>query len=97
VSSSFGPDEKKFTDAMAARKELPTDPPHPLRAEEQEQATLWDTPLKDHVTQNALRFVLGKRPLSEWDDYVKELEAKNMDRYIELHNQAYERFQKENA
>ncbi|MEU0618405.1 extracellular solute-binding protein [Streptomyces albogriseolus] len=97
VSSSFGPDEKKFTDAMAARKELPTDPPHPLRAEEQEQATLWDTPLKDHVTQNALRFVLGKRPLSEWDDYVKELKAKNMDRYIELHNQAYERFKKENA
>ncbi|MFE7935979.1 extracellular solute-binding protein [Streptomyces griseoincarnatus] len=97
VSSSFSPDEKKFTDAMAAREELPTDPPHPLRAEEQEQATLWDTPLKDHVTQNALRFVLGKRPLSEWDDYVKELKAKNMDRLIELHNQAYERFQKENA
>ncbi|MFZ4161640.1 extracellular solute-binding protein [Streptomyces griseoincarnatus] len=97
VSSSFSPDEKRFTDAMAAREELPTDPPHPLRAEEQEQATLWDTPLKDHVTQNALRFVLGKRPLSEWDDYVKELKAKNMDRLIELHNQAYERFQKENA
>ncbi|MFZ4206013.1 extracellular solute-binding protein [Streptomyces griseoincarnatus] len=97
VSSSFSPDEKRFTDAMAAREELPTDPPHPLRAEEQEQATLWDTPLKDHVTQNALRFVLGKRPLSEWDDYVKELKAKNMDRLIELHNQAYERFRKENA
>ncbi|MGA5601482.1 extracellular solute-binding protein [Streptomyces griseoincarnatus] len=97
VSSSFSPDEKRFTDAMAAREELPTDPPHPLRAEEQEQATLWDTPLKDHVTQNALRFVLGKRPLSEWDDYVKELKAKNMDRLIELHNQAYQRFQKENA
>ncbi|MFC8392048.1 extracellular solute-binding protein [Streptomyces sp. NPDC057238] len=97
VSSSFSPDEKKFTDAMARREPLPTDPPHPLRAEEQEQATLWDTPLKDHVTQNALQFVLGKRPLSEWDDYVKELKAKNMDRFIDLHNQAYERFKKENA
>ncbi|BFO16410.1 hypothetical protein SHKM778_27980 [Streptomyces sp. KM77-8] len=41
--------------------------------------------------------MLGKRPLSEWDDYVKELKAKNMDRFIELHNQAYERFRKENA
>lgn len=26
VSSSFSPDEKKFTDVMAARKELPVDP-----------------------------------------------------------------------
>ncbi|MFD7701177.1 extracellular solute-binding protein [Streptomyces caelestis] len=97
VSSSFGPDEKEFTDAMASREQLPVDPPHPLRSEEQEQATLWDTPLKDHVTQNTLRFALGKRPLSEWDDYVKELRAKNMDRFIDLHNQAHERFEKENA
>ncbi|MEU7467462.1 extracellular solute-binding protein [Streptomyces sp. NPDC044984] len=97
VSSSFGPDEKKFTDAMASREQLPVDPPHPLRSEEQEQATLWDTPLKDHVTQNTLQFALGKRPLSEWDDYVEELKAKNMDRFIDLHNQAYERFKEENA
>ncbi|MEU9350900.1 extracellular solute-binding protein [Streptomyces griseoloalbus] len=97
VSSSFGPDEKRFTDAMAAREQLPVDPPHPLRAEEQEQATLWDTPLKDYVTRNTLQFALGKRPLSEWDDYVKELKAKNMDRFIDLHNQAYERFKKGNA
>jgi len=94
VSSSFGPDERKFQDAMAQRKQLPVDPPHPLRSEEQEQATLWDTPLKDHVTQNTLRFVLGKRPLSEWDAYVAELKAKNMDQYIGLHNKAYENFKK---
>ncbi|MGX1315239.1 putative aldouronate transport system substrate-binding protein [Streptomyces calvus] len=97
VSSSFGPDEKKFQDAMITREQLPVDPPHPLRAEEQEQATLWDTPLKDHVTRNTLQFALGKRPLSEWDDYVQELRAKNMDRFIDLHNQAYERFREDNA
>ncbi|WP_081238437.1 ABC transporter substrate-binding protein [Streptomyces viridosporus] len=97
VSSSFGPDEKEFQDAMAGREQLPVDPPHPLRAEEQERATLWDTPLKDHVTQNTLRFALGKRPLSEWDDYLAELRAKNMDQFIDLHNQAHERFRKENG
>ncbi|GGP68779.1 ABC transporter substrate-binding protein [Streptomyces calvus] len=97
VSSSFGPDEKKFQDAMITREQLPVDPPHPLRAEEQEQATLWDTPLKDHVTRNTLQFALGKRPLSEWDDYVQELRAKNMDRFIDLHNQAHERFREDNA
>ncbi|MEV6168957.1 extracellular solute-binding protein [Streptomyces sp. NPDC051954] len=97
VSSSFSPDEKKFQDAMAQRRELPVDPAHPLQSVEQEQAALWDTPLKDHVTQNALQFILGKRPLSEWDDYVGELKAKNMDQFIDLHNQAYERFKQENG
>jgi putative aldouronate transport system substrate-binding protein len=97
VSSSFGPDEKKFQDAMADRTQQPVDPAHPLQSVEQEQATLWDTPLKDHVTQNTLKFVLGKRPLSEWDGYVSELKAKNMDRLVDLHNTAYERFEKENG
>ncbi|MFF3848763.1 extracellular solute-binding protein [Streptomyces sp. NPDC002328] len=97
VSSSFGPDEKKFQDAMAQRRELPIGPAHPLRSVEQEQATLWDTPLRDHVIQNTLKFVLGKRPLSEWDAYVAELKAKNMDRLVDLHNKAYERYKKENG
>ncbi|MFJ9739060.1 extracellular solute-binding protein [Streptomyces sp. NPDC101166] len=96
VSSSFGPDEKKFQDAMAERRQLPIAPAHPLQSVEQEQATLWDTPLRDHVTQNTLKFVLGKRPLSEWDSYVQELKTKNMDRLVELHNKAHERFKKEN-
>ncbi|MFE6287772.1 extracellular solute-binding protein [Streptomyces sp. NPDC057877] len=97
VSSSFGPDEKEFEDAMSQREQLPVDPAHPLQSHEQEQATLWDTPLKDHVTQNTLQFVLGKRPLSEWDAYVSELKAKNMDQFIDLHNTAYERFRKEHG
>jgi putative aldouronate transport system substrate-binding protein len=97
VSSSFSPDEKKFQDAMAQRSQLPIAPAHPLQSVEQEQASLWDTPLRDHVTQNMLKFALGKRPLSEWDAYVSELKAKNMDRLVDLHNKAYERFKKENG
>ncbi|MFD8302086.1 extracellular solute-binding protein [Streptomyces sp. NPDC059690] len=97
VSSSFGPDEKKFQDAMSQRRQLPVDPAHPLRSTEQEQATLWDTPLKDHAIQNTLEFVLGKRPMSEWNAYLGELKAKNMQQLVDLHNKAYERFKKENG
>ena len=97
VSSSFGPDEKTFQDAMAQREQLPVGPAHPLRSVEQEQAQLWDTPLRDHVTQNTLKFALGKRPLTEWDDYVTELKAKSMDRLVDLHNKARERFTEENG
>ncbi len=97
VSSMFSPDEKKFQDAMAQREQLPIDPAHPLQSFEQEQATLWDTPLKDTVIQNTLKFVLGKRPLSQWDAYLAELKAKNMQQLVDLHNKAYERFKKENG
>ncbi|MDG9727020.1 ABC transporter substrate-binding protein [Streptomyces sp. DH41] len=95
VSSAFSPDEKRFQDAMSGREQLPVDPAHPLQSVEQEQATLWETPLKDHVRQNTLQFVLGKRPMSEWDAYVSELKAKNMDRLVDVHNKAYERFGEE--
>ncbi|MFI9827301.1 extracellular solute-binding protein [Streptomyces sp. NPDC051913] len=97
VSSNFSPDEKKFQDAMAQRTQLPIDPAHPLQSVEQEQATLWDTPLKDTAIQNTLQFVLGKRPMSEWDQYVSELKAKNMQQLVDLHNKAYDRFKKENG
>jgi putative aldouronate transport system substrate-binding protein len=97
VSSSFSPDEKRFQDAMTQREQLPIDPAHPLQSFEQEQATLWDTPLKDTVIQNTLQFVLGKRPLSEWNAYLAELKSKNMQQLVDLHNKAYERFKKENG
>ncbi len=97
VSSMFSPDEKKFQDAMAQREQLPIDPAHPLQSFEQEQATLWDTPLKDTVIQNTLQFVLGKRPLSQWVAYLSELKSKNMQQLVDLHNKAYERFKKENG
>lgn len=97
VSSSFSPDERKFQDAMSQRRQLPIDPAHPLQSFEQEQATLWETPLKDHVIQNTLQFVLGKRPLSQWGAYLAELKSKNMQQLVDLHNKAYERFRKENG
>ncbi|MFI6876796.1 extracellular solute-binding protein [Streptomyces sp. NPDC050400] len=97
VSSSFSPDEKKFQDAMAERKQLPIAPPHPLESAEQEQVTLWETPLKDHMNQNMLKFVLGKRPMSQWEAYVAEAKAKNSDRLADLHTKAYERYRKDNG
>ena len=50
------------------------------------------TPLKDHVNQNTLKFILGQRPLSEWDAYVKELDAKGQSKYVELANKAYKAY-----
>ncbi|MCF4121328.1 extracellular solute-binding protein [Antribacter sp. KLBMP9083] len=72
-------------------------PPAPLDELELEQASLLATPLKDTVDTNTLKFVLGERPLSEWDAYVAELEAQNLQEYVDLINGAYERFAEKNG
>lgn len=72
-------------------------PPAPLDELELEQASLLATPLRDTVDTNTLKFVLGERPLSEWDAFVAELEAQNLQEYVDLINGAYERFAEENG
>ena len=67
-------------------------PPAPLDEAELEQASLVSTPLKDTVETNTLAFILGQRPLSEWDAYVGELEAGGLQSYLDLINGAHERF-----
>ncbi|MEE6259759.1 ABC transporter substrate-binding protein [Plantactinospora sonchi] len=97
LQSTFSAEELEFQQAMAAKKTLPVDPPHPFTDEEREQATLWETPLKDYVTQQTLAFILGQRDLAQWDAYVAEVKGKNADAYIDLLNKAYERFKKEHG
>ncbi|WP_428962345.1 ABC transporter substrate-binding protein [Micromonospora fluostatini] len=97
VQSFFSPEELEFQQVMNARTPVQVPPPYPLTDEEREQVALWETPLKDHVTQNTLKFVLGQRPLTEWDAYVTELKSKNLDAYMQLVDKAHDRFQKENG
>jgi putative aldouronate transport system substrate-binding protein len=92
LNSQFSDEEKKFQEEMNKRQIRPVPPPHPFSPEEREQATLWETSLQDHVNQQTLKFILGQRPLSQWDAYVTELKGKNMDQYVDLANKAYERF-----
>jgi putative aldouronate transport system substrate-binding protein len=94
LNSQFPAEEKQFQQAMATRKIIPVPPPHPLNADEREQATLWEAGLKDTVGQQSLKFALGKRPLSEWDTYVAELKAKNMTQEVDLVNKSYQRYKK---
>jgi multiple sugar transport system substrate-binding protein/putative aldouronate transport system substrate-binding protein len=82
---------------LSTRKPRAPFPPAPLNADELEQASLLATPLKDTVDTNTLKFILGERPMSQWDDYVNELKGKNLQTYLDLINGAYERFKKNNG
>lgn len=97
LNSQFPPEEQAFQKLMNERKSVPVPPPAPLNDDEKEQATLWEATLKDYVFSQTLKFALGQRPLSEWDTYLSELKAKNMDQYIDMVNKAYERYKKANG
>lgn len=97
LHSTFTPEEKEFQAAMAQKDELPLPPPHPFTEAEREQATLWETALKDYTQQMTLQFILGQRPLGQWDAYVAELEGKGMTSYIDLVNAAHQRYVDENG
>jgi putative aldouronate transport system substrate-binding protein len=92
LNSQFPPEEVAFQKTMDARRTLPLPPPAPLNAQDQQQTTLWGTTLLDYVNQQTLRFILGKRPLSEWDAYVSELKSKNSDRYVDIVNKAHQTY-----
>ncbi|MFG1883327.1 extracellular solute-binding protein [Micromonospora sp. NPDC049102] len=95
VQGFFAPEEQEFQKVMNARTPVVVPPPHPLTDEEREQASLWETPLKDAVYQATLQFALGQRDLAQWDAYVAELKGKNMDAYLTMVNKAYDRYQKD--
>ncbi|HLR93479.1 MAG TPA: extracellular solute-binding protein [Jiangellaceae bacterium] len=90
-------EEIEWQERMADKELLPPPPPAPMNEDEQEQAGLFQTALTDYVSQNTLAFITGQRDLSEWDDYVTELEGQNMTAYIDLVNGAHQRFQDNNA
>ncbi|WP_404455191.1 extracellular solute-binding protein [Virgibacillus necropolis] len=91
LHSMMSEEEIEFQNAMAETKEvLVPDPPIKYDQMQLEKQNLLKTPLLDHVKQNTLKFILGSRDLSEWDSYVKELEAKGLADYVDLANKVYD-------
>lgn len=97
LNSQFPAQELAFQKVMDARKTLPLPPPAPLSAQDQQQTTLWGTTLLDYVNQQTLKFILGQRPLSQWDAYVSELKGMNSDQYVSIVNSAYQTYKKKNG
>ena len=92
LQSMMSPEEIQFQKAMKAKTVEPFAPPAPLADTVREQATLLATPLQDYVDQNTLRFILGQRPMSEFDAFVTELKGKGMTTYVDMKNKAYTDF-----
>jgi len=99
LKESYSTDQAvEYIDAvLSTRTPMEPNPPAPLSEADLEQASLLGTPLKDTVDTNTLRFILGERPMSEWDAFVAELESKGLQQYVDLYNGARERFAENNG
>jgi putative aldouronate transport system substrate-binding protein len=99
VQGFFSPEEQEYQKVLSARPAAPwmPGPPAPFTDEEREQVTLWETALRDYLEQQTMKFILGQRPLTEWDKYLAELKSRNMDQYMELVQKAYDRYKKEHG
>ncbi|WP_199443730.1 ABC transporter substrate-binding protein [Umezawaea beigongshangensis] len=97
LRSMFTEEELAFQESISGKEVVALPPPHPFSDEEREQATLWETPLKDFTQQSTLQFVLGDREMSSWDAYTAELDAKGAGQYVELLNGAHQRYRQKNG
>jgi len=89
VKSMLRPEVVEWMDRMNSEKEVADPGPGiPFDDMEREEASLLRTNLQDLVMTATAQFILGDRPLEEWDAYVAELEAAGMPRYVELVNDA---------
>lgn len=79
---------EKVTSTRTPREPFPA---APLNELELEQSALMSTPIKDSLNTATLQFILGQRPLSEWDDFLAEVEGQNLAGYLELINGAQKR------
>ena len=52
------------------------------------------TLITTYVNQNATLFILGDRPMSEWDAYVAEFKKMGVDEYVKLAQDAYDAMNK---
>lgn len=66
----------------------------PFTLEEIDRRAELESDINNYIKQSIAEFVQGKKPLSEFDDYVATLEKMGLNEYIELYKTAYERTQK---
>jgi putative aldouronate transport system substrate-binding protein len=89
LDSQFPAAELAFQKGMASWGISPLAPPAPLTTTQQQTATLTGTALMDTVQSQTLQFILGKRPLSQWNQYVSGLESRGASQFVSIYNQAY--------
>lgn len=92
LTSNFTPDLQDFYARMDAYRELrPLDPVVALDEDQLEMANLWGTPLTDTINTWTNKFAMNQADVeADWDTYVAEVEAQNLQNIIDMYNDTYQ-------
>jgi putative aldouronate transport system substrate-binding protein len=97
VESTMAPEELAWQKTISGFRALKPSPSIPYTQVEAQQAALKQTAVIDATNTWTLNFILGKRPLSAWGDYVSELKGKGLQQYVDGANRAYAAAAKKSA
>ena len=50
------------------------------------------TDIEDYVTESQAKFITGKTSFDEWDKYVETVKKVGLDQYMEIYQNAYDRY-----
>jgi len=64
----------------------------PFTTEENDRISEILNSLKTYIDESTQRFIVGDMPFSEWDNYVSELNNIGLEEYLEVVQQAYDRY-----
>lgn len=62
-----------------------------FKPEEMEQYQLLSTRITKHYEENMAKFIMGSRPLSEWERYVQEAEALGVEELAQMYQLGWDR------
>ena len=86
------PEQREWYNAMADRKSVrPLDPGFALTEAEQEQIGGLTSSVQDATDSGVAQFILGTRPMSEWDAFVSQIRGAGADQIINTINAAHAR------
>ena len=91
LTSNFTDDLRDFYDRQGQYRKLrPLDPTVTFDEDQMEMLNLWGTPMTDTVNAWTCKFAMNQADINnDWDTYVAEVEAQNMQNIVDMYNDTY--------
>jgi putative aldouronate transport system substrate-binding protein len=84
-------DEVKDAYVADRKYDTPFIPNPPFTEEEQEKLSIQGEAITKHRDEEIAKFILGKRNLNEWDQYIKEMKNLGLDQMVNMYAEAHKR------
>lgn len=92
LKSTFTKTDLSVLETETAKKMLVIPQPSlRLTSDDKDEENLVSTALTDYVSSEDEKFIMGKEPFSNWDNYVKECDNKGRAKLTKLYNKVWQR------